>query len=75
MAIVAPFTGMTYNLKKTADMSRLVAPPYDVINEEEQDVYYQSDPCNVIRLILGKKKIGDSDWDNRYTRSADCFGR
>ncbi len=75
MAIVAPFMGMTYNLKKTADMSRLVAPPYDVVNEEEQDVYYQSDPCNVIRLILGKKKIGDSDWDNRYTRSADCFGR
>lgn len=75
MAIVAPFMGLTYNPKKTADMSRLVAPPYDVINEEEQGVYYQSDPYNVIRLILGKKKIGDSDWDNRYTRSADCFGR
>ena len=75
MAIVAPFLGMTYNLKKTTDMSRLVAPPYDVINEEEQELYYQSDPFNVIRLILGKKKVGDSDWDNRYTRSADCFGR
>jgi len=75
MAIVAPFRGLTYNPKKTADMSKLVAPPYDVINDEEQGVYYQSDPYNVIRLILGKKKIGDSDWDNRYTRSADCFGR
>ena len=75
MAIVAPFMGLTYNLKKTADMSGLTAPPYDVINEEEQEAYYRSDPYNVIRLILGKKKIGDSDWDNRYTRSADCFRR
>jgi uncharacterized protein (DUF1015 family) len=25
----------------------------------------------VIRIILGKKKTGDSDWDNCYTRAAD----
>ena len=53
----------------------LLAPPYDVITEEEQEAYYQADPYNVIRLILGKKKTGDSDWDNRYTRSADYLRR
>ncbi|NIR15456.1 MAG: DUF1015 domain-containing protein, partial [Desulfobacterales bacterium] len=32
-------------------------------------------PYNVIRLILGRKKTGDTDWDNRYTRSADIYKR
>lgn len=73
MAIVAPFKGLTYNLDALDDLSRVVAPPYDVISEDEQGTFYQADPFNVIRLILGKKKIGDSDWDNRYTRSADQF--
>jgi uncharacterized protein (DUF1015 family) len=75
MAIIAPFRGLTYNLRRSQDFSRLVAPPYDVISEEEQDAHYEADPHNVIRLILGRKKIGDSDWDNRYTRAADFLKR
>jgi len=75
MAIIAPFKALMYNNKVLGDISRLVAPPYDIISEEEQEEYYQTDPYNIIRLILGKKKTGDSDWDNRYTRSADYFKR
>ena len=73
MAIIAPFKGLTYNFETVDDLSKVVAPPYDVISEDEQEAFYQADPFNVIRLVLGKKKIGDSDWDNRYTRSADVF--
>ena len=75
MAIVAPFRGLTYNFHQRQDLSHLVAPPYDVISEEEQARYYEADPHNVIRLILGKKRTGDSDWDNVYTRAADYFRR
>ncbi len=75
MAIIAPFMGLTYDLHKRQDLARLVAPPYDVISEKQQERYYQKDPHNVIRLILGKKKTGDSDWDNRYTRAADYLSR
>lgn len=75
MAIVAPFRGITYNPDKFDNLSELVAPPYDVISEEEQEALYQSHPFNVVRLILGKKKTGDSDWDNRYTRAGDFFRR
>ncbi|MBC8418345.1 MAG: DUF1015 domain-containing protein [Pseudomonadota bacterium] len=75
MAIVAPFKGLIYDFHRIQNLSSLVAPPYDVISQEEQDAYYQADPHNVIRLILGKKKIGDSDWDNVYTRAADYFQR
>jgi len=71
MAIVAPFKGLMYDFKTLGNPSSLVAPPYDVISEEEQEAFYRAHPNNVIRLILGKRKTGDSDWDNRYTRSAD----
>jgi len=75
MAIVAPFKGLVYDFKTLGNPSSLIAPPYDVISEEEQEAFYRAHPNNVIRLILGKRKTGDSDWDNRYTRSADCFKR
>jgi uncharacterized protein (DUF1015 family) len=71
MAIIAPFRGLTYNFDRLGDMSKLAAPPYDVINEQEQEEYYNIHPNNVIRLILGKKKAGDTDTNNRYTRSAE----
>lgn len=75
MAVVAPFRGITYNFSALGDPCSLMAPPYDVISEEEQEEYYRLHPNNVIRLELGKRKKGDTDWDNRYTRSADCFKR
>lgn len=75
MAEIAPFRGWMYNLDRFDEPSTLMAPPYDVISPEEQDALYQASPYNVIRLILGKKKTGDSDWDNRYTRSADTLKR
>ena len=75
MSVVAAFKGVTYNVDKIINFERIVTPPYDVIPEAEQEEYYEIDPYNIIRLILGKKKIGDSDWDNRYTRAADLFKR
>ncbi len=75
MAVVAPFKGVLYNVDRVADLERIVTPPYDVISESEQEEYYKRDPYNVVRLTLGKKKIGDTDWDNRYTRAADLFKR
>lgn len=75
MTIIAPFRGLTYSPELSDEMSNLTAPPYDVISPEEQEGYYEKHPYNVIRLILGKKKKGDSDWDNPYTRAADLFMR
>jgi uncharacterized protein (DUF1015 family) len=75
MATVAPFKGLTYNFNKINNLADLITPPYDVITKEEQEKYYQAHPNNIIRLELGKKKKGDSDWDNRYTRAADYIKR
>ena len=71
MATVAPFRGLTYNYNKISDLENIITPPYDIISEKEQEEYYNSHPNNIIRLELGKKKDGDSDFENRYTRAAD----
>jgi uncharacterized protein (DUF1015 family) len=75
MAQIAPFQGWTYDFERLGDPASLLAPPYDVISPEEQETLYAASPYNVIRLILGRKKTGDSDWDNRYTRTAETLER
>lgn len=75
MAEITPFRGWLYNLDRLGEAAPLMAPPYDVISPAEQEALYEASPHNVIRLILGKKKTGDSDWDNRYTRAADTLKR
>ncbi|MGB9736589.1 MAG: DUF1015 domain-containing protein [bacterium] len=68
MTEIKPFKGTRYN-SKLVDLSMVVAPPYDVINEEQQEMYYKKHPYNVIRLILGKQHVDDNEMNNRYTRA------
>src|SRR5689334_18858566 len=54
MADISPFRGILYNGKKVGDLSKVVAPPYDVISPEEQEKLYKRSPYNVVRLILNQ---------------------
>lgn len=72
MVEIAPFRGIRYDPEKV-EIERVVAPPYDVINEEERDGFYDTDDHNVIRLILGKDYHGDTPESNKYTRAWDYF--
>jgi len=73
MANILPFRGIFYNREKIEDLSRVLAPPYDVISGEAQEKYYEMSQYNVIRLILGKEFPGDNQNNNRYTRAAQFF--
>lgn len=73
MAIVVPFRGIFYNRDKIKDLSLVVAPPYDVISPQEQELLYARHPQNVIRLILNKETPADHDQNNRYTRAAAFY--
>ena len=73
MALIVPFRGVSYNPRKIDDLSRVVAPPYDVISPQDQEVLYQRHPYNVVRLDLNKETPGDNPQDNRYTRSAALY--
>ena len=73
MADAAPFRGIRYNPAKINELAEVTTPPYDVISPAQQEAAYERHPNNVIRLILEKTKEGDTDADNRYTRSAAAF--
>ena len=72
MATVRPFQGILYDPQRV-DLSRVVAPPYDVITPVDQRRYYQQDPHNVVRLIAGEVHPTDTPEDNKYTRAAAFF--
>ncbi|PLX85717.1 MAG: DUF1015 domain-containing protein [Desulfuromonas sp.] len=73
MAKIVPFRGVRYNPDSVKDLSKVMAPPYDVISPELQDDLYARHPANVVRLILGKTSEEDGEADNRYTRAAADF--
>ena len=68
MATVKGFKGIRYNPEKVQDFGNVLAPPYDVINSQEQEDLYNKDPHNVIRLILNK-----GEGDARYEDAAKTF--
>ena len=55
MIRIAPLRGVFYNQKKFRDLSKVIAPPYDVISKEEQDRLYKKSPYNFVRLDLSQE--------------------
>ena len=70
MAKIEPFQSVYYNSAVVEDISKVVCPPYDIIGADEQEAFYQKNPYNIIRLILGKDFSGDTADENKYTRAA-----
>jgi uncharacterized protein (DUF1015 family) len=56
MAVVRALTGVHYDPARVGEMSRVVAPPYDVISPAQQEALHARSPYNVIRLILPREK-------------------
>ncbi|HXG49788.1 MAG TPA: DUF1015 domain-containing protein [candidate division Zixibacteria bacterium] len=54
MARIAPFRGVFYNPKKIRDLSKVIAPPYDVISPEEQERLHRKSPYNFVWLDLSR---------------------
>ena len=64
MAEIAPFRGILYDPSRV-DASRVLAPPYDVIDAEERGQLMALDPHNAVRLILP-----DGEGDAKYPEAA-----
>ena len=54
MARFRPFKGIRFAGEAAGDMDAAVAPPYDVISEEQRDALYDAGSWNVTRLILNR---------------------
>jgi uncharacterized protein (DUF1015 family) len=69
MPEIQPFRGLRYDLKHVGSLSRVIAPPYDVIGPDLQSQLYKAHPANVVRLILNREEPGDDAANNRYSRA------
>jgi uncharacterized protein (DUF1015 family) len=69
MARVYPFQPFRYTAK-AGPLGNLVTQPYDKISAAMQSRYLSLSPHNLVRVILGERRAGDSASDNVYTRAA-----
>ena len=60
---IEPFRALLFDPSVSGDLSRVIAPPYDLIGPALQDELYGRSPYNVVRLELAR----DSD---RYSSAA-----
>ena len=72
MAYIAPFRALRYDSARL-DLTKVVTQPYDKITPAMQSSYYDADPHNLVRIILGKPQPDDRPGENIYTRAAGFF--
>ncbi len=68
---IKAFKGYRFNADVVGDAGACIAPPYDVIDPDQQEKLYKQNPFNIVRLIKGKQNEDDSETNNVYTRAAD----
>ena len=69
MPDIRPFRALRYDPATIADLSLVVAPPYDVIDAREEERLLARHPANVVRLDMPGGQAGDEP-DDRYRRAA-----
>jgi uncharacterized protein (DUF1015 family) len=67
---IRPFRALRFDQSTNPDLSRVVAPPYDVIDESHRQALLNRHPANVVRLDLPGAEQGDEEADDRYRRAA-----
>ncbi len=75
MPEIKAFRGWRYNAALIKNLTKVYAPPYDVISKKEQEALYKKNPYNVVRLELGQSTPYDHPKNNIYTRAADFLKR
>ncbi len=73
MAAVRPFRGLRYSLRAVGDISRVLAPPYDVISEAERQQLAARSPYNVVHLTLGDQPVDMPAEQRDYSRAAELL--
>jgi uncharacterized protein (DUF1015 family) len=71
VADFSPFAGVRYG-GAPAELAALVAPPYDVIDDDQRATLEAADEHNAVRLILPRDEVTEGD---RYAGAAATFTR
>ncbi len=73
MVKVVPFKAYRYNPDKIKDLSKVFAPPYDIIKGEKVDKIQSMSDYNIAWIIKNKPRNTDTENDNQYTRARDLL--
>jgi uncharacterized protein (DUF1015 family) len=68
---VKPFRALRFNGSVVGDVGRCIAPPYDVISDDERDALGDKSRYNIVHITKGKVRASDDEQDNQYTRAAE----
>jgi uncharacterized protein (DUF1015 family) len=70
MAAIAPFRALRFDLARCGDPAALLAPPYDVISEDERRALEERHQRNIVHLDLPR-----GQGDERYPRAGEALDR
>jgi uncharacterized protein (DUF1015 family) len=68
---IKAFRAYRFDKSVVGNVGNCIAPPYDVINAEQQSRLYERNTHNIVRIDFGKRAPDDSAGDNQYTRAAE----
>jgi len=68
---VRPFKAFRFDAAVVGNVGDCIAPPYDVINDAQQEQLYEKSAHNIVRIIKGKTSASDNGQNNQYTRAAE----
>src|SRR5512138_1154338 len=73
MPEIVPFRAVRYAASRGRALGELLAPPYDLVSQEQRDELLRRSPHNAIHVTLGEDRIGDGPGSNKYTRAAEYW--
>ena len=71
MVDIKPFRALRYTRVSPDNMGDVTSPPYDVFNNELQDLYYKKHPNNIVRLIQGRIELNENGDEERVSRAIE----
>ena len=72
---IKPFKAYRFNPKVVGNPGTCIAPPYDVIDDAQQQTLHDRHPYNIVRATRGLKTPQDTESDNVYTRAAEYLDK
>ncbi len=75
MSLIEAFKGWHYAKPKGFDISSFIAPPYDVIGEQQRASLLEQNDQNVVTLELPEGSAETTDPNNRYATSRKTWER
>src|SRR5512145_2392022 len=74
MAEIVPFRAVRYAATRGRALGHLLAPPYDLVSQEQRDELLHRSPQNIIHITLGEDRPGDGPaTTNKYVRAGEAW--